>query len=226
MSVRLRVLFVLVLSALLGCSSRPPCDEPLHEPPGDVALIGSHVEPANVKLVHYVSFEMGPIQEALTGYMVLRAPDALRLYGMSETGQKAFEVAVLRGKVTRLYRAPFLRDDRVLDLIVDAARKMFLLRPDATKASVSREKTSDGFLLDDGAVTYFWAGRNVDLRWLEASKFAACFMDWSTENGVYAPRRIHFRSEEGQYPYELKLKLIDAKLLPGPPPDAIFEAAR
>ncbi len=178
---------------------------------GDVALIDSNVEPANVKLVHYVSFEMGPIQEALTGYMILRAPDALRLYGMSETGQKAFEVAVLRGKVTRLYRAPFLKDDRVLDLIADAAQKIFLLR----KGHPSR---SD--------VEWFWGGRAMHLRWLKGNRFSACFMDWSSENGVYAPRRIHFRSEEGQYPYELKMKLIDSKLLPNPPPDAIFEAPR
>ena len=97
-----RLLLVLVLVLVLGCSSRPPCDEPVRRTPGDVALVDSHVEPAYVKLVHYVSFEMGPIQETLTGYMIVRAPDALRLYGMSETGQRAFNVAVVRGEVRRI----------------------------------------------------------------------------------------------------------------------------
>ncbi|MEZ0227913.1 MAG: hypothetical protein ACAI25_04760 [Planctomycetota bacterium] len=224
-----RPLVFAVLVLVFGCSSRPPCDEPLDEGPGDVAAVTSS-EPRNVKLVHYVSFDMGPIQETLTGYMILRAPDALRLYGMSETGQKAFEVAVLRGKVTRLYRAPFLRDDRVLDLIANAAQKIFLLRPKTTRVNkdfkgVVVESVEGGTLCEQDDATYFWSRRR-DLRWLKGDKFSACFMDWITENGVYAARRIHFRSEEGQYPYELKLRLIDSKLLPNPPPDAIFEAPR
>jgi hypothetical protein len=182
------------------------------------------------------------MQESLTGYMILRAPDALRLYGMSETGQKAFDVAVLRGKVTRLYRAPFLKDDRVLDLIADAAQKIFLLRPvrDHRLTNgwavpiISGKQTGhsygDGYVERDPGnvpgVEWFWAGRETHLRWLQGDKFSACFMNWTSENGVYAPRRIHFRSEEGPYPYELKLKLIDSKLLPNPPLDSVFEAPR
>jgi hypothetical protein len=201
----LRLALVIVIVIAIGCASRPPCDEPLDEPPGDVAQIASHVEPANVKLVHYVSFDMGPVQETLTGYMILRAPDALRLYGMSETGQKVFDVALLRGRVTRLYRAPFLKDDRLLDFVVAAAEKIFLLRPPRP------------------GVEFFHGGRAMHLRWLKGEKFSACFMDWSSDGGVYAPRRIHFRSEEGPYPYELRMKLIDAKVLPAPPPDSLFE---
>lgn len=207
----------------LGCASRPPCDETLAGPHGDPAQISSHVEPANVKLVHYVSFEMGPVQESLTGYMIVRAPDALRLYGMSETGQKAFDVALLRGKVTRIYRAPFLQHDAILDLIAKASEKIFLLRP---KTTTPLERTDDGLVRTEGGVTWCWAGPDMHLRWVKGEKFSACFMDWSSESGVYAPRRIHFRSEEGQYPYELRMKLVDSKLLPAPPPDSVFEEKR
>jgi len=214
----MRLALLVALVALVGCSSAPPCDEPLDEPPGDIALIGSHVEPANVKLVHYVSFDMGPVHETLTGYMILRAPDALRIYGMSETGQKAFEVSSLRGKVVRIYRAPFMKDDRILDLIVAAAEKIFLLRPGGREA----RRAARGYEASERGVRYFWAGRELHLRWLQGEKFSACFMDWSTESGVYAPRRIHFRSEEGPYPYELRMKLVDAKLLAAPAPDSLF----
>lgn len=221
------LVLVLVIVLVLGCSSRPPCDEPTPGPLGDIALVDSRREPANVKLVHYVSFEMGPIQETLTGYMIVRAPDALRLYGMSETGQRAFDVAVVRGKVNRIYRAPFLKDDRILDQIAGAAEKIFLGRPMYGRA-FGIDRRDEGYVVHEGggAVEWFWAGPNVDLRWLRGDKFSACFMDWTTDNGVYAPRRIHFHSEEGRYPYDLRMKLVDAKLLPASPPDSLFEAPK
>lgn len=224
-----RAALALAFAALvaLGCSARPPCEEAITGPLGDVALIASNVEPANVKLVHLVTFEMGPVSETLQGYMILRAPDALRIYGMAETGQEAFDVAVLRGKVTRVYRAPFLKDDRVLDQIVHAAEKIFLIRPywgpELGWCVASLERRENGFLLKNGWVDIFYAGPNLDLRWLQGEKFSACFMDWSREGGVYAPRRIHFHSDEGPYPYELRMKLTKATLLSAPPPDSLFE---
>src|SRR5581483_5666671 len=72
---------MLFLVFALGCSSRPPCEEPVEDAPEGIVSIPLRV-PENMKLVHYVSFEMGPVQETLTGYMIVRAPDALRLYGM------------------------------------------------------------------------------------------------------------------------------------------------
>jgi len=204
-----------VLLGAIGCDIyRTPCEEPVYGPVGDVALIVSQREPANAKYVHLVTFEMGEVSETLQGYMILRAPDALRIYGMTETGQEAFDVASVRGKVTKIYHAPFVKDDRVLDLIVGAAAKIFLERP-------RQRVTSSEW--DEGGVSWYWAGPNVDLHWIQGEKFSACFMDWSTEEGVYAPRRIHFHSEEGPQPYDLRMKLLKASVLPAPPPDSMFE---
>jgi hypothetical protein len=210
---------VLVLALVLGCSTRPPCDEPTPGPLGDIALVVSSVEPANARYVHLVTFEMGPVSETLEGYMLLRAPDALRIYGMTETGQKAFDVAVLQGKVTRLYRAPFLKDDRVLDLVAQAAVKIFLLRP---RSTVGVAPSNGGYALSEGEASFFWAGPRPDLRWLAGKRFSACFMDWSDVEGVRAPRRIHFHSDEGPYPYDLRMKLLRASALGGPAGDEVF----
>ena len=131
---KLLVPALLLVTLFAGCRSRPPCEEPiLGTPPPDTTIVASHEEPPYAKEVHLVTFQMGPVLETLEGFMVLRAPDALRLYGMSETGQEAFDVAWVGtagvGRVERIYRAPFLKDDVVLDSIASAAAKIFLLRP-------------------------------------------------------------------------------------------------
>jgi hypothetical protein len=186
---------------------------------GDIAFIVSRAEPANASYQHLVTFEMGPYSETLLGYMVLRAPDALRIQGMAETGPKAFDVAVRAGKVTRIYRAPFLKDDRVLDLIADAAAKIFLLRP-ATTTGLFR--AHDGYMVEQDDMTFCWAGPRCDLRWLKGKNFSACFMDWSDRDGVRVPARIHFHSDEGPYPYDLSMKLNRVSALALPPPDETF----
>ncbi len=210
---------VLVIVIVIGCSSRPPCDEPTPLPLGDIALVVSRAEPANAIYRHLVTFEMGPVSETLVGYMILRAPDALRIYGMTETGQKAFDVASLKGKVTRVYRAPFLKDDRVLDIIIEAAEKVFLLRP---RTTVGVARSEDGYTLEQDDLTWCWAGPRSDLRWLKGEKFSACFMDWSDEGGVEAPRRVHFHSDEGPYPYDLRMKLLLVTPLGSPSSDETF----
>jgi hypothetical protein len=218
----------LVLALVLaGCSARPPCEEPvLGTPPPDTTITATHREPAYAKEVHLVTFEMGPVVETLEGFMVLRAPDALRVYGMTETGQEAFDVAWVGtagvGRVERIYRAPFLKDDAVLDSIANAAAKIFLLRP---PEGTPYERTERGFTRSVAGVTYFYGGTELHLSWLQAEKFSACFMDWSSENGFYAPRRIHFHSEEGPHPYDLRMKLVRATRLPGPPAESTFSSS-
>jgi hypothetical protein len=107
----------------------------------------------------------------------------------------------------------------VLDIIVQAAEKIFLLRPPTTKDLV---RTEDGYTLERGDVTWCWAGLRSDLRWLEGRKFSACFMDWSEDGGVQAPRRIHFHSDEGPYPYDLRMKLLKVNVLAAPAADETF----
>jgi hypothetical protein len=209
----------LAVSVVTGCSTRP-CAEPAQEPPGDVALVASSAEAPCAKLVHRLTFEMGRLRESLEGFTVVRAPDAVRVYGMTETGEEAFDVASLRGKVTRIYRAPFLQDDRVLDAIARAAARVFLLRPDPG-SPVSRG--GEGWTVNEKGVTWCWAGSDCDLRWLEGPGFSACFMDWSRKRGLNAPERIHCHSEEGADPCDLTMKLVKASVLATPPPDATFE---
>jgi hypothetical protein len=206
-----RFVLVLVLVLVLGCSSHPPCE------PEGVALITTATEPANAKLVHLVTFEMGPFVETMTGYLILRAPDRLRLYGMTETGQRAFDVAwhgspTGEGKVVRIYRAPFLKDDHVLDEIARASARVFLLRP--TRASNEPEHEESG-------VTF--AQHGVALRWLQGKRYWACFQEWTDDFAVLAPRRVHFHSDEGPYPYDLRMKLLKAEKLATRPADSIFE---
>ncbi len=223
------------VAILLGCSSRPPCEEPVEGPPGDPATIASSVEaePKNAKYVHLVTFEMGPIVESLEGYM-LRSGDRLRIYGMSETGQRAFEVASTRGRVTRIYRAPFLKDDRLLDQIALASEKIFLERPEfdyifmggREGRSIHAERREEGYEVLNGPLRWCYAGPDLHLRWLQGKDYYVCFMGWSTKTGVYAPERIHFHSDEGPYPYDLTMKLVSAKALETPPPDSLFEAPK
>ncbi|HZU99708.1 MAG TPA: hypothetical protein VFF73_23555 [Planctomycetota bacterium] len=225
--------WVLALApVLVACASRPPCEEPVEGPPGDPAQIESNVAAdfAPAKLVHLVTFEMGPMVESLEGYMV-RNGYRLRIYGMSETGQKAFDVAVAFGKVTRIYRAPFLKDDRLLDQIAFASEKIFVLRPWGTLAGprpwvLPAERAEEGYVCTGADVRWCFSGPHLHLRWLQGKGYYACFMGWSTKTGVYAPERIHFHSDEGPYPYDLTMKLVAAKALETPPPDSLFEAPK
>jgi hypothetical protein len=211
-------LAVLTLVLLTSCRSAP-CDEPIPPPSLGPPRDPTKLEEApHAKLVHLVSFEMGDVRETLTGYLVVKAPDRLRLHGMTETGQRAFDVAWVSERVLRLHRAPFLRDDRVLDEIARAAARVFLKRPSphGTYETGERRIERDG-------ITYFYGGPRAHLRWLEGEGFSACFMDWDEAPGFYAPGRIHYRDETGRHPYELRFKLLRAEALPAPAPDSLFE---
>ena len=60
------------------------------------------------------------------------------------------------GRVTRFYRAPFLKDDRLLDMIGASAAKIFLLRP---PPGAPLEPFENGFRRRVGEVTFFYGGR-------------------------------------------------------------------
>jgi hypothetical protein len=165
--------------------------------------------------------------------MIVRAPDALRLYGMTESGQRAFDVAWVSSggadRVVRIYRAPFLKDDRILDKIARASADIFLRRvPVDELGHLSAVVSGREDRIEQGGVTFFYGGLGHHLRWFEGRDFAACFMDWrrtgiSVAHPVYhAPRRIHYHSTEGPYPYDLTLKLLSVEPLEKAPPDSIF----
>ena len=215
----------LLAAALLAGCSPPPCAEPIPADEDAVAV----PEPRWARVQHLVTFEMGPIVESLQGYLILRQPDALRLYGMTESGQKAFDVAWVGSPlaalgpeaekhVVRFYRAPFLEDDRVLDQIAGAAAQVFLLRPEE---GVALEPGEGGLVRRAEGVTWGFGTRGKRLRWLTGPGFSACFMDWRDEP-LTAPVRIHFRSERGRYPFELRLKLTKGEALAVAPRDALF----
>lgn len=234
----------LLATLLVGCRWRQgPCEEEIE---GASILGGSEApvqpiptlrEPASAKLVHLVTLEMGPVVETLEGYAIVRAPDALRLYGMTESGQRAFDVAWVssRGvaRTNRIYRAPFLRDDRILDLIARAASRAFLLRPSAPPPPSFYGSEHH---VDEGGVTWFYGGYHDRLCWLEGDGFSACFLDWrlvgkldapldwgAADTGTCVPTRIRYRSTEGPYPYTLEMKLLRAEVLAAAPPDSMFE---
>jgi hypothetical protein len=245
MSARLAGLAGLLALLLVGChdARQGPCDEPIEPPAG--GIIGMHgdefpdptaaCEAPDAKLVHLVTFSMGPVTETLEGYMILRAPDSLRLYGMTESGQRAFDVACVtsNGKtlVNRIYRAPFLKDDRILDLVARATARIFLLRVRPLGAPAEHAGHGTEERVEREGVTFFYGGYQDTLRWLEGPGFSACFMDWTsvTDEAVVAPHRIlvphriHYRSTEGPYPYTLTMKLVRAEALAKPAPDSLFE---
>jgi hypothetical protein len=221
------------LAGLFGChdARQGPCEEEI-EKPSFIVGTGSFPPPRpdetpNAKLVHLVTFSMGPVVETLEGYMIVRAPDAFRLYGMTESGQRAFDVAWLSSaggeRVTRIYCAPFLKDERILDQIARATARTFLLRarPWGVPAAKALATPTEERIERDG-VTFFYGGAGGHLRWLEAETFSACYMDWTLHGDFFVPERIHYRSTEGPYPWTLTMKLIRAEALEKPPPDSLF----
>jgi hypothetical protein len=221
-----RALGLLGLTLLAACASRPPCDEhaPTGTPEDPRLAVKVPAEPRAAKLVHLVTFEMGPIVESLTGYAVVSAPGAFRLYGMSETGQRAFEVAYVKSgaapaRVARIYRAPVLRDDRILDQIARASARIFLERP----PMIPLERGDGIWTREHEGTTFAYAGPALDLWWMQGDKWSACFMDWTDQGGARVPERVIYRSDEGAYPYELRMKLTRAQVLTEPPAPQLFE---
>src|SRR5262249_49199627 len=113
--------------------------------------------------------------------------------------------------------------------IAKASARIFLLR--------ARKPGTDGFgeeKVEEDGVTFFYGGFLHHLCWFEGPKFSACFMDWrrvgaldkplTGDAGFCVPTRIHYHSSEGEYPYDLRMKLIRAEVLEKPPPDSLFEA--
>ena len=75
---------------------------------------------------------------------------------------------IASGRVTRFYRAPFLKDDRLLDMIGASAAKIFLLRP---PPGAPLEPFENGFRRRVGEVTFFYGGPGLHLRWLQGERF-------------------------------------------------------
>jgi hypothetical protein len=218
------VLIGALLAGLLGChdARQGPCEEPIEPFQASPSADESH----QVKLVHLVTFEMGPFVETMEGYMIVRG-NAVRLYGMTESGQRAFDVAWISSheheRVVKIYRAPFLKDDRILDQIAKASARIFLLRPNPNHLY----ETGPEYIREENGVRFFFGGVGSHLRWFEGPGFSACFMDWKPfgedAKRFSAPTRIHYHSDEGPYPYDLRMKLIRAEALDKPPPDSLFE---
>jgi hypothetical protein len=215
------------LAGILGChdARQGPCEEPIE--PSRLESTVEAREPNATKLVHLVTFEMGPFVETMEGYMLVRG-NAVRLYGMTESGQRAFDVAWISSngheRVARIYRAPFLEDDRILDQIAHASARIFLLRPNPDHMY----EVGPEYVRVENGTRFFFGGIGSHLRWLEGPGFSACFMDWQLVGKepvlFYEPTRIHYHSDEGPYPYDLRMKLVRAEALEKPPPDSLFEA--
>lgn len=186
--------------------------------------------PRSFRSVHRFIITVAFGQFNLTGYVLVRQPDDIRLVGLADTGGKLFDVVQRRGEKPRVLRnaigldEEWLTDGPFLDAVI-----MYLRGPSKSATLVQHGPNITGLVdhLSNGALQDYQFDANTGRLMREVIAFGdtcaremtfseyGTFPDWSPPT----PRHIEIKNHE--WDYRLVIQVL--KLEPSELTDAMFE---